>query len=221
MTTKQPIIFCDFDGTITNSDNIIAIMKEFAPPEWDGIKNQVLAQEVSIKEGVGKMFALLPSSKKQDIKNFIMKHAEIREGFAEFVSYAKEKNIPLYVVSGGIDFFVEPILASYISSEDIYCNSSDFSQNQISIVWPHTCDNSCENDCGCCKPTIIRSLCKENDRIIVIGDSITDLEAARLADQVIARDFLADKCKNLGIPFSSFETFFDVMEILKKSEVRA
>ncbi|MEC1069527.1 2-hydroxy-3-keto-5-methylthiopentenyl-1-phosphate phosphatase, partial [Priestia megaterium] len=24
-------IFCDFDGTITNSDNIISIMKQFAP----------------------------------------------------------------------------------------------------------------------------------------------------------------------------------------------
>ena len=61
-------IFCDFDGTITNSDNIIAIMKQFAPPEWESIKDDVLAQRVSIQEGVGQMFALLPVELKEDIE---------------------------------------------------------------------------------------------------------------------------------------------------------
>ena len=26
-------VFCDFDGTITNNDNIMSIMEKFAPPE--------------------------------------------------------------------------------------------------------------------------------------------------------------------------------------------
>ena len=31
---RKPLIICDFDGTITTNDNIISIMKQFAPEEW-------------------------------------------------------------------------------------------------------------------------------------------------------------------------------------------
>ena len=55
-------IFCDFDGTITTTDNIISLMKKFAPPEWNSVKDSILAQEISIKQGVGELFRLLPSS---------------------------------------------------------------------------------------------------------------------------------------------------------------
>ncbi|TYS70979.1 2-hydroxy-3-keto-5-methylthiopentenyl-1-phosphate phosphatase [Sutcliffiella horikoshii] len=221
MTIKKQMIFCDFDGTITNSDNIIAIMKKFAPEEWEDIKNKVLSQEISIKEGVGKMFALLPTEQKEVIKEFIVANAEIRDGFKEFVAYTKEEGIPLYIVSGGIDFFVEPLLAGLIEETNIYCNQSDFSGEKINILWPHACDEKCNNDCGCCKPSIIRKLADTDTYKIVIGDSITDLEAAKLADQVIARDFLIKKCEEQSIAFSPFETFYNVMDILKKREVTA
>ena len=30
-------VFCDFDGTITNNDNIMSIMEKFAPPEAEEV----------------------------------------------------------------------------------------------------------------------------------------------------------------------------------------
>ncbi|WP_110111647.1 2-hydroxy-3-keto-5-methylthiopentenyl-1-phosphate phosphatase [Bacillus sp. CGMCC 1.16541] len=209
-------IFCDFDGTITNSDNIIAIMKQFAPPEWDAIKEDVLAQRVSIQEGVGKMFSLLPSDLKEEIISFILSHAKIREGFSEFVQFTKDHNLPLYIVSGGIDFFVHPLLGDQVKKEHIYCNESDFSKERIVIQWPHTCDDQCDNDCGCCKPTLIRTLAEKEDFTIMIGDSITDLQAAKMVDAVIARDFLIEKCEELNIPYKPFETFYDVRKHVEK-----
>lgn len=213
---KQPVIFCDFDGTITNSDNIIALMKEFAPPEWEGIKDDVLAQNISIKEGVGKMFSLLPVTLKQQLIEFLLEKAKIREGFAEFVSYTKEEGIPLYIVSGGIDFFVHPLLDGLVEKENIYCNGSDFGGDTITITWPHSCDGECSNDCGCCKSSLIRKLEREQDFKIVIGDSITDLQAAKMADTVIARDFLIKKCEELQIPYRPFTTFYDVIDHIKE-----
>jgi 2-hydroxy-3-keto-5-methylthiopentenyl-1-phosphate phosphatase len=32
--SKSLVLFCDFDGTITEKDNIVAIMRRFAPPQW-------------------------------------------------------------------------------------------------------------------------------------------------------------------------------------------
>ncbi|MFD2213198.1 2-hydroxy-3-keto-5-methylthiopentenyl-1-phosphate phosphatase [Metabacillus endolithicus] len=216
------VIICDFDGTITETDNIIAIMKRFAPPEWDALKNGVLSQEISIQEGVGKMFQLLPSSSKDEIVKYILDHAEIRSGFRDFVQFTKDKNIPLYIVSGGIDFFVYPLLEGLIEEEQIYCNKANFSNDHIQIEWPYSCDKSCTNDCGCCKTSLIRKLTKSNQEKIVIGDSITDLQAAKLADYVIARDLLLEKCQDLHLPHQSFITFFDVINILENlEEVRA
>jgi 2-hydroxy-3-keto-5-methylthiopentenyl-1-phosphate phosphatase len=209
---SRPVIYCDFDGTITEKDNIIAIMKEFAPPEWDFIKNDILSQKISIQEGVGKLFAMLPSSLKDEIVQFSKRNALIRRGFEDFLKLTKDEGIPFYVVSGGIDFFVHPILEPFDLSESIFCNSADFSNKNIQILWPNQCDNHCQNGCGCCKPSIIRKIKADNDFTIVIGDSITDLEAAKQADIVLARDFLAEKCEQLGIKYQKFETFYDCIE---------
>lgn len=101
----KPMIFCDFDGTITNNDNIVKIMEHFGPIEAKQIKEDILAQNISIQEGVKNLFSLLPTSKKEEIIHFVLNSAEIREGFSAFVRYTHENGIPLYIVSGGIDFF--------------------------------------------------------------------------------------------------------------------
>lgn len=212
---KNPVLVCDFDGTITENDNIIAIMKKFAPPEWVALKDGVLSQDISIKEGVGKMFALLPSAQKKEITDFILNDAKIREGFSEFVSYTKKAGIPLYIVSGGMDFFVKPILNGLIPEDHIFCNEADFSDSRIQIHWPNACDDECTNECGCCKPSIVRQIAPNHD-VIVIGDSVTDLEAAKLAKLVIARDFLLEKSEQLGLNYRPFHTFYDVIDHVKE-----
>ncbi|MDV2683721.1 2-hydroxy-3-keto-5-methylthiopentenyl-1-phosphate phosphatase [Alkalihalophilus lindianensis] len=218
---RKLIIFCDFDGTITTKDNIIAIMKQFAPDGWEDIKDDILAERISIREGVGRLFSLIPVERKQEIIDFVLKQAEIREGFEPFLTYLKENDITFKVVSGGIDFFVQPVLEPYDVLEDLYCNGSDFNQDTITITWPHHCDSFCTNDCGCCKPSILRQYPNEEYYKIVIGDSITDLQAAKQADEVFACDnFLLEKCQELELNHSSFSTFYEVIESLKhKKEV--
>jgi 2-hydroxy-3-keto-5-methylthiopentenyl-1-phosphate phosphatase len=212
---NKPIIFCDFDGTITDHDNIIAIMKKFAPPEWLPVKDGILNQTLSIREGVAKMFSLLPVSAKEEIVSYVLEQAQIRDGFGDFVAYTKKHNIPLYIVSGGIDFFVHPLLEPFGPFAGVYCNESDFSGDTIQIHFPHSCDGECTSQgCGCCKPSIIRTLLESDATSIVIGDSITDLEAAKRADLVIARDFLIEKCEELNIPYEPFTNFHEVMEII-------
>ncbi|WP_409294590.1 2-hydroxy-3-keto-5-methylthiopentenyl-1-phosphate phosphatase [Peribacillus sp. SCS-26] len=210
----RPIIFCDFDGTITESDNIISLMKEFGPEGWRDLADAVLNKKISISEGVGKMFSLLESSKKDEIIRFVESNAVIRPGFREFTGFAKEQNIPFYVVSGGIDFFVEPMLKPFNGIAGVYCNRASFKKDYIEVEWPHSCDSSCSKACGCCKPSIMRSIASEKEFKIVIGDSITDLEAAKIADLVIARDYLSERCAEEGIPYHPFTTFYDCMEIV-------
>lgn len=213
--SKKLVLFCDFDGTITEKDNIIAIMRRFAPPQWEDLTRQILGQEISVQEGVGRLFSLLPSSLKEEITQYIVQEATIRPGFAQFVQFCKEKEIELLITSGGIDFFVEPILAPFELPGPIYCNGSDFSKDTIAITWPHACDDACQNGCGMCKTTIIRRYNPAHYYRVVIGDSITDLAGAKIADHVIARSLLLEKCEELALPHHPFSTFHDVIDTLQ------
>ncbi|MFJ5758510.1 2-hydroxy-3-keto-5-methylthiopentenyl-1-phosphate phosphatase [Neobacillus sp. NPDC093182] len=214
---KKMIIFCDFDGTITENDNIINIMKYYNPPGWETIKDDILAGRISIRKGVGRLFGLLPASYREEITNYAIRQATIRPGFDQFIQYCQEHNIRLLITSGGIDFFVFPILSRYsVPKQYIYCNSSDFSGKQIQILWPYSCDSLCDMDCGMCKPSILRSHSSIDNIKVVIGDSITDLAVAKMADLVIARDFLLQKCQEHSLSYKEFESFYDVIKILKQ-----
>lgn len=214
--SKQLVLFCDFDGTITEKDNIVDIMKQFSPGAWKEIVQDILSQNKTIRNGVGELFATISSGKKADIVQYVLENAKIRDGFADFVRFTREKKIKLLITSGGIDFFVYPMLEPYQLHDQIYCNSARFDQSTIQITWPHPCDEHCDVDCGMCKTSIIRSYPSEQYFKVVIGDSITDLAGAKIADYTIARSFLQEKCEELQLPHASFQTFFDVIDILQK-----
>src|SRR5690606_7712241 len=113
------------------------------------IVKDIIDRVISIREGVGRMFALLPTSRQDEIIDYAINNAKIRKGFAELLAFCREKQIPFYVTSGGIDFFVYPLLKPFdIKPDHIYCNASDFSGERIEILWPHRCDEACDNDCG-------------------------------------------------------------------------
>lgn len=213
---KPIVIFCDFDGTITERDMIISLMEQFAPEGWGTVKDDILSQTIPIQEGVGRLFSLIPSAKRAELVQYAKEAAKIRGGFADFVAYCKEHAIPFLVTSGGIDFFVGPILMPYKDIERIYCNGSDFSGETIRILWPHGCDDQCDGGCGLCKPSILRDYPADQYTRVVIGDSVTDLKAARLADLVLARSLLLEKCVEEGLPHESFKDFHDVLDSIKR-----
>lgn len=216
---KKIVLFCDFDGTITEKDNIIDIMREFAPKQWKEIVDDILNRRKSVRAGVGELFSLIPSEKHEEITNFVLRNSNIRQGFDEFIEYVRREGIELLITSGGIDFFVYPMLAHYPLEGKIYCNGSDFTDETIRITWPHSCDDACDVDCGMCKSTIIRSYSSNQYHKVVIGDSITDLAGAKLADFTICRSFLKQKCEELSLLHASFEDFHEVIKILKTTVV--
>jgi len=216
---KPPVLFCDFDGTITMSDNIVSLMKHFDPPGWQPIVDDIVALRKSVRQGVGEMFALLPSSQRQAITDYVLSTAGIRPGFQELLDWCKNNNVEFFVTSGGIDFFVYPLLAPFgIPADRIFCNGSSFEGERIEILWPHACDEACDNDCGMCKTTVIRRFPKDSYTRILIGDSITDFAGAKLVDLVFSRSHLTERCRELGLPHVPFETFHDVVRHLEEGD---
>lgn len=167
------------------------------------------------------MFALLPASQKDEIVEFVLGQAGIREGFSEFLDYVRSEGIEFNVTSGGMDFFIEPLLAPFhIPQDHVYCNGADFSGETIKIEWPNPCQPPCENGCGMCKTTVIRTFPEEQYNRILIGDSLTDFEGAKIADLVYSRSILTDKCIELGVDHVPFVTFYDIIEDMKQKQTQ-
>ncbi|ANE47922.1 2-hydroxy-3-keto-5-methylthiopentenyl-1-phosphate phosphatase [Paenibacillus swuensis] len=220
--SKAPVLFCDFDGTITENDNIIAIMEHFQPEGWKELVEQLTAKQISLQQCVGSMFRLFPSTMRDEVADFAIANARIREGFEELLTFCGEQQIPFLVTSGGIDFFLQPILKPFEGRIDrIYCNGSNFSGEQMEITWPYACDEHCANGaCGMCKTSIIRGFDADKHYRILIGDSISDFEGAKIADLVFSRSHLTELCEELELPHIPFTTFHDVLRHLKPAVTR-
>lgn len=180
------------------------------------MRDAIIAGTTSVREGVGGLFAQIRSSRVPEMAEYARKIATLRSGFPEFLEYCRIHGHRFLLTSGGVDFFIYPLLDGLLSRDQIYCNGSDGSGPIVRILWSHACDEQCRADCGMCKPSIMRRFPPERYYRVVVGDGVTDLQAAKLADLVVARDLLAVKCREAGIPYEPFETFYDVMAVLDR-----
>ena len=212
---RKPFIFIDYDGTITEEDTIIAIMEEFAPQEWVLLKEATLSRQISVKKGIGGMFSLLSSAKKREMVSFAQKKTRIREGFRDFLRFCDANHFDYRVLSGGIDFYIYPLLEKLVPVEKIVCNRADFSAPTIRVLWEYPCDPYCHLDCGACKVSLIRTYDPALFYRVLIGDSVTDFGGAEIADKIIARGSVLARCHERGIPAAPFNHFLDVIQSLK------
>ncbi|MCA9773412.1 MAG: methylthioribulose 1-phosphate dehydratase [Myxococcales bacterium] len=199
------MIFClDFDGTITARDMIVSIAEAFCPPEWEAVKDAILDRRLDVRAGVARIFAMIPSARRDEIVAFARKHAVIRPGFEAFLEDCARRRIPVHVVSGGVDFFVEPVLAPFRDRlGDVYWIEGDFSGPTIALRHPWGSETE-----GTDKVRILRRY--PGERTALVGDSVTDLPAARVADLVYARDRLQGYLDEEARPYAPFETFDDI-----------
>ena len=57
----KPVVFCDFDGTITAEETFVAMLKHFAPEISAEIMPLLYERKMTLREGVRKMLESIPS----------------------------------------------------------------------------------------------------------------------------------------------------------------
>jgi 2-hydroxy-3-keto-5-methylthiopentenyl-1-phosphate phosphatase len=217
MDGRKPVIFCDFDGTLTERDVIIMIMEAFAPPEWKQIVDGILnSRTISIRDGVIQLFHLIPAHQRLEIEAFVSENVVLRSGLDGLLGFCHQHHIPFNVLSGGIDFFVQPVLKPFHHRLQIFCNQARFDGEQIELMFPYApVDCTQCGNCGCCKINLMDRYPASDYYRIAIGDSLTDLPMAQLADWTFARGQLIQYCQEEQIPTTPFETFTHIQEALQ------
>ena len=206
---KKICILSDFDGTITTKDGLYSFIESYAVGNWQGIEQKWTRGEIDSKECLIEEFRLIPNLSEELITDFI-KTLTIDETFIDFYKKIREKGIDFYIVSDGIDFFIERILDKYgLKDVSVITNHGEFRGESFEITFPNDY-RGCKNNSGTCKCKVLSDMRKDYEKIIYIGDGVSDYCVADKADILYAKSRLLKYCQSQKIASIPFDTFEDI-----------
>ena len=207
-------LYTDFDGTVARQDVTDAVLRQFAPSEWEAIEAAWSAGEIDAASCMRRQIALIEAP--ASALDALLDSVEIDPGFPHFVAWCEAEGIPLVVVSDGVDYFVRRILARYgFGRLPVFANRLVFAGEQYELRHPWLAP-ACRSGAGVCKCAIAanRGAARTRDCLVYVGDGRSDRCVSAHADVLFAKDGLASHCRERGRPYFPFDDFDDVREAL-------
>ncbi len=204
----QSIVFCDFDGTITEQETLARVFSKFAPETWRPIREDLTSGKISVREAVTKTINSIDSSYYGDILDYTLNFS-IRPGFETLLDFLNSRHVPMVVLSGGIRGMVETRLGNLIKRmHSIFAADVDTSGQYLRT------NSAYEGKTELVDKVRVMNFFNAKEQI-AIGDGITDFNMAQAADLVFARGGLARFMFENNIPYVSWSDFFDIRDYLQ------
>lgn len=210
-------MWIDFDGTLVEPNVAIILVEEFAR---DGkrvaheIDEELHAGKITLREAWERQVALLPGDRMEEMARWSVRNTPFRAGSAELLNLLRQHRVPTAIVSGGLDFYITPILKHAGIDLPVYSDVLTLTPpSELTLSHPYghaTC-----RLCGICKAQTVRNGAVDGRRAVFAGDGSTDKFAAEVADIVFARRRLKNYCEQSGIPHFPFEEFGPVTDRLR------
>jgi 2,3-diketo-5-methylthio-1-phosphopentane phosphatase len=219
-------VFCDFDGTVCSHDVGEQFFLKFAGEKAVQNIQRLLCGEITMQEWLTELCEAIPSIHQKEFFDFIDQFV-IDPHFAEFVRFCHEQDIPLMILSDGLDAYIDRILLNAgLPQVLFFANRAEFqsinSRRKLAVSFPHT-DAEC-NLCGNCKRNHILNASADDDIIVYVGDGYSDRCPVRYADFVFAKRQLIKHCQEQNITYFEFNHFGDVQskmqEIIERKRIR-
>ncbi len=208
------ICVIDFDGTISQIDVIDGLLQCYGDEHlWQPLENAWSSGEISSDTCMSRQLSTI-SVKQAELDQYI-DSIELDGGFKGLVEYLDQVKLPLLILSDGFDYFIERILKKHDLGHVQYkSNHLSFDGKRFIPEFPykHTLCKKCAN----CKRVAIQALRAEYERIIFIGDGLSDCCAVDVADVVYAKGRLAQFCLEQRRAFTSYNSLDDVLIDIKK-----
>ena len=214
-----PVIFCDFDGTITQQDVTDQVLAQFAHPSWREIEQEWARGSIGSRECLLRQMALVDASETE--LDALIDAIPLDPGFPRFLRWLEKSAWPFYVVSDGFDYIIRRILkragvnGQLRNGINLFANTLAIDGRRAKISFPNL-SAGCEHGCATCKSEIIERLRPNHGPVIFVGDGLSDRFAVEQADLTLAKHQLHAYCREKDIPCVAIETFDDVIPVLEK-----
>jgi 2,3-diketo-5-methylthio-1-phosphopentane phosphatase len=211
------LIACDFDGTITRRDTLHLVVDHYGDPAmWARLDGPLVRGEVTIEQAMEREFATVRATTREAL-DLCRAEAGVRDGFVEFVDWARAGGHRVVVMSNGFRTVIEDLLGR-IGMGDLPVVSHDiaFHPEGARIVWADRGE-----ECGLCGRRCKRAelaAVRGDEPVVYLGDGISDRCVSGAADIVFARAGLAAWLDRTGGPYEPFEDFHTVRRYLEDLE---
>ncbi len=211
-------VLLDFDGTLVDPNVAIVLVERYCP-EGDRVAREVDLDlhegRITLRQAWARQVALLPADRIDEMVEFAVREIPLRRGAPQFLGLLHDWSVPTSIVSGGLDFFIRPILQREGIGYPLFSDSVDReAKGELRVLHPYghpTC-----RLCGICKAQVVLDHKVPPTRTVFIGDGSTDKFAAEVSDIVFARRRLSQYCAAARIPFYPFEEFGPVTAQLSR-----
>jgi 2-hydroxy-3-keto-5-methylthiopentenyl-1-phosphate phosphatase len=215
MMTKLAVI-TDFDGTLMEQDVGNEIMHAL------GIKREArvieAGQRVANKEigslgWIQQAYPLL-EGRREEVDR-LLETVHLRAGALDFLSFCKQQQIPVSIVSDGMEYYIERLLQiNGVKVEQIISNPISYQDDGGFSFGVQNSNKACQW-CGCCKAEVVRKQKEADWNVIYIGDGSSDFYGSSFSDWVFARSSLARHLEQEGIGYYPFQSFHDVLAVIE------
>ena len=210
--------FIDFDGTITTEDVIDKILERFADPSWRLIEEEWAGGKIGSRECLIRQMELVsaPPGSFRSLVDAIT----IDPHFADFLRCAAARRIPVAIVSDGLTEVIQRVLQRALGAEPALLEGLPVFANRVR--WDATGPRlvfdrePCAHGCANCKEAVMRANLTDGERVLFVGDGLSDRYAAAAADLVFAKNALLDYCREKGLSHMAYKDFSDIEKWLEK-----
>lgn len=208
------IVLSDFDGTVTTFDTNVRLYEIYGDRETiDENRKKYYNQEIDLKTLSNKNFSSLGITKEIYL-DYMLTEIKLQKGFKRFYNNLKEHKIPFVIVSGGFITGIEAFLEKHNLQEvTSHAHRLIFKDSQVKIEhyedkhFPHRTNKKDYIDF---KLEILRNYKKIHDKVVFLGDGITDINVADKSDHLFAKDYLEEYCIENKIEYIKWEDFYDI-----------
>ena len=201
-------ILCDFDGTISTKDVTDALLSALGGDGWARLEEEWNAGHIGSRACMAGQIALLSGDR--DAVDAVIDGIPIDPEFKRFAALARALDVPVTIVSDGIDYAIRRLLRKHqVRPLEVLANRLVSSEaGGWALDFPHArppCDS------GNCKCGIASDRRVRAGSLLLIGDGRSDACVASRVDFVFAKDRLLDHCRAAGLPHVAIGGFKDAI----------
>ncbi len=192
-------------------DQSFHILDEYAEGDWRAMLADYRAGKMEVGEFNTRAFAMVRADE-TTLTAFIRGKVRLRPGFPELVAYCREQGHGIVIVSNGLDFYIRTILADAgISGITVHAATTRFDAAGPDVRYIGPDGGRLES---AFKTTHMETYRRPGRKLIYLGDGLSDIFPARIADYVFACRELVQICRRENVPHTPFETLFQVRDAL-------
>ena len=186
------------------------ILERFANPEWRVVEERYRRGEMSVEQHNAAALDLVEATE-DEVREYVLEVATPRAGMLELADWAHWNGWLVAVVSNGLDLYVDAVLDSL--GLDRVVRHAGRARKDYRWRVRYLSPRGIELQSGF-KVSYAAAFKGAGDFVVYVGDGQSDVEAARLAAAVFARDTLWEQLKESHPRIYAFETFHDVTAVL-------